>query len=128
MNINNLHDLGFKGPKFTWARGSVYERLDRAISNELWFQRYPKNSIVHLPKLNSIHRPILVLFSRGTWRNGGIKPFRFLASWLMVPDFQQVVKARWDSNICYLQVVERFVENIKVWNHEEFGHIIHKKK
>ena len=30
INEFNFYDLGFKGPKVTWSRGNVYERLDRA--------------------------------------------------------------------------------------------------
>ncbi|XP_017648098.1 uncharacterized protein LOC108488327 [Gossypium arboreum] len=35
MDFFILHDLGFSGPKFTWNRGGVFERLDRAICNGL---------------------------------------------------------------------------------------------
>ncbi|KAA3486982.1 Endonuclease/exonuclease/phosphatase [Gossypium australe] len=31
MDSMGLHDLGFSGPNFTWNRGGVFERLDRAI-------------------------------------------------------------------------------------------------
>ncbi|KAA3474367.1 LINE-1 reverse transcriptase [Gossypium australe] len=30
-----LQDLGFKGPAFIWQRGRVFERLDRAIGNDV---------------------------------------------------------------------------------------------
>ena len=27
-------DLGFYGPKFTWHRGMIFERIDRAVGNK----------------------------------------------------------------------------------------------
>ena len=29
----NLIDIGFKGPKYTWERGKVKERIDRCLGN-----------------------------------------------------------------------------------------------
>ncbi|XP_073357687.1 uncharacterized protein [Aegilops tauschii subsp. strangulata] len=34
----SLEDLGFNGDKFTWFRGGLRERLDRAVSNEDWMK------------------------------------------------------------------------------------------
>ena len=31
---NNLVDLGFQGPQFTWAKGLIHERLDGFIGNQ----------------------------------------------------------------------------------------------
>ncbi|MBA0669894.1 hypothetical protein Goklo_029633 [Gossypium klotzschianum] len=36
IDLSKLHDLGFKGPQFTWQRGGVDERLDRVICNDDW--------------------------------------------------------------------------------------------
>ncbi|KAL0388103.1 UNVERIFIED_CONTAM: putative mitochondrial protein [Sesamum radiatum] len=43
----DLHDLGFRGPDFTWCNNqlapyTVRERLDRACSNVAWSQSFPK--------------------------------------------------------------------------------------
>jgi hypothetical protein len=32
----NLADFGYTGHKFTWHRGLIRERLDRALTNEAW--------------------------------------------------------------------------------------------
>lgn len=37
FHSNKLHDLQFKGSRFTWARGFLFKRLDRAICNDVWF-------------------------------------------------------------------------------------------
>ncbi|KAK8655795.1 hypothetical protein V6N13_108361 [Hibiscus sabdariffa] len=31
-----LHDLGFQGPRYTWKRGTLHQRLDRCLSNDAW--------------------------------------------------------------------------------------------
>ncbi|KAJ9180773.1 hypothetical protein P3X46_008981 [Hevea brasiliensis] len=38
----NLLDLGFKGLKFTWKRGKLQERLDKALCNSKWRLSFPK--------------------------------------------------------------------------------------
>lgn len=60
METKNLHDLGFCGPSFTWQRGRVYERLDRAIGNEAWCQIFPKCLVTNLVRIKSDHRPLLM--------------------------------------------------------------------
>ncbi|XP_028797766.1 uncharacterized protein LOC114753260 [Neltuma alba] len=32
----SLMDLGYTGPRFTWKRGNLFVRLDRALSNQKW--------------------------------------------------------------------------------------------
>ncbi|KAH9648695.1 reverse transcriptase domain-containing protein [Citrus sinensis] len=61
---NKFCDLEFKGPSFTWARGSLHKRLDRAICNDNWIERFSDASVLHLPKVCSDHRPILVRFGK----------------------------------------------------------------
>ncbi|XP_019200262.1 PREDICTED: uncharacterized protein LOC109193892 [Ipomoea nil] len=51
-----LIDLGFSGPRLTWARGSDVvtskgARLDRALCNVDWRQRFPEAFVQHLPRV-----------------------------------------------------------------------------
>lgn len=73
---NNFCELTYKGPNFTWNRGNLLKRLDRAISNDEW------SIILHLSRINSDHRLILILFGRNFQSRHNSKPFRFMASWL----------------------------------------------
>jgi hypothetical protein len=37
----NLEDIGFMGDPFTWKRGQMRERLDRAVANGDWITMHP---------------------------------------------------------------------------------------
>ena len=55
-----------------------------------------------------------------------IKPFRFMASWLVDRSFQDVVKEEdFDS---WHDAVGQFQIKASDWNHNCFGNIFHKKR
>ena len=79
-----LLDLGFNGPQFTWMTGSSKDtyrgaKLDRALSNTLWRNKFEKATIYHLPRLQSNHSPILVSME-GTKKLNIDRPFRVQAA------------------------------------------------
>ncbi|XP_028754199.1 uncharacterized protein LOC114713696 [Neltuma alba] len=45
VHNNGLLDLGFKGPKYTWQRGNLLVRLDRALVNNCWISSQPLSRI-----------------------------------------------------------------------------------
>ncbi|XP_038999484.1 uncharacterized protein LOC120125042 [Hibiscus syriacus] len=45
---NGLMDGQFKGPWFTWVRGSLRQRLDRFLVNEAWLHVFPESFTTHL--------------------------------------------------------------------------------
>ena len=60
-----LINLGFTGPFFTWTRGtSTFSfkgaRLGRALCNPEWRFTFERATITHLPKLNSDHSLLLI--------------------------------------------------------------------
>ncbi|XP_074306381.1 uncharacterized protein LOC141641626 [Silene latifolia] len=60
-----LEDLGFYGNIFTWQRGRgdgtvIRERLDRAVANFEWCQRFPKAVVRNFPLYSSDHSAILI--------------------------------------------------------------------
>ncbi|KAJ9190416.1 hypothetical protein P3X46_001622 [Hevea brasiliensis] len=60
FNEKEMHDLGFKGPSFTWSRGGLLERLDGVICNTHGVLNFPEASVFHLVNMCLDHKPILV--------------------------------------------------------------------
>ena len=58
-------DLGFAGPKYTWANKRqltdlILEMIDRCFANPLWRVLYPEVAVTHSPKTYSDHHPVLI--------------------------------------------------------------------
>ena len=128
FNGHQIFDLKFKGPRFTWSRGFLLKRLDRAICNNAWLSKFSDNSVLHLPKVASDHRPVLVWFKKAVRGHHGNKPFRFLASWLTNDHFNNFVKQMWDPQASYSDAASTFVKEVQVWNREVFGNIFQRKR
>ena len=124
---NQFCDLDFSGPKFTWERGNLLKRLDRSFCNDEWVQKFANSQVMHLPKLDSDHRPILVKFERVSRQASGAKPFRFLASWLTDSRFKTFVSETWRESGDYVNSAGHFITEVRKWNKEVFGYI-HKRK
>ncbi|XP_052289997.1 uncharacterized protein LOC127899892 [Citrus sinensis] len=127
FHSNKLHDLHFKGPRYTWARGNLYKRLDRVICNDNWFRTFTEGSVLHLPKVESDYRPLLARFVSEEKCKHGPKPFRFLAAWITTKDFADFVATRWNSNVPYIAAAQTFTSEVIQWNKDCFGNIFHKK-
>lgn len=62
-----LTDLGFEGDMFTWRNNSrtkegyIRERLDRAIANSSWRNRFSEGKVINGDPYHSDHRPIIIL-------------------------------------------------------------------
>ncbi|KAG8486672.1 hypothetical protein CXB51_020076 [Gossypium anomalum] len=39
--VISQQDFGFIGPDFTWQRGNIHERIDRALANDSWISAFP---------------------------------------------------------------------------------------
>ncbi|KAH1098638.1 hypothetical protein J1N35_015559 [Gossypium stocksii] len=90
----NLFDLGFQGPPFTWHKGALFERLDRALANEFWIHNFSNCMVTHLSKIKSDHRPLLVSLNPSIILPRGRMFFRFLAGWVEHPDFDGFLKGK----------------------------------
>ncbi|XP_061369207.1 uncharacterized protein LOC133312080 [Gastrolobium bilobum] len=66
----NLVDIGFKGPKFTRKRGRLYERLDRACSNERWNTCFPNREIINNAGIGQPYGDQLARNSKSRLRSG----------------------------------------------------------
>ena len=61
---NGLIDLGYSGPKFTWARGLPHDtqkeaRLDRALCNDTWRVKFLEGAVRHLLQAGSDHSTVV---------------------------------------------------------------------
>ena len=94
-----LIDLGSLGPKFTW-RGAknrgyerVFKRLDKGFSNQSFKIQFPELSIHVLPRVKSVHHPLLA-DSMTECDNGHklVRPFRFEVAWTTHDSFADLLK------------------------------------
>lgn len=91
----SLIDMEFIGDKFTWRRGEIRERLDRAVCNEAWSEKFPLAVLSHEPHVHSDHRPLLLdteYYDGQQLRkpSGGRK---FEARWLNESTVDEIVKS-----------------------------------
>ncbi|KAH1031095.1 hypothetical protein J1N35_043269 [Gossypium stocksii] len=122
MDNTHLHDLGFQGPPFTWHRGNLSERLDRAMGNDAWMEAFPNYLITHFPRIKFDHRPLLLncCYNVSCAPNC---PFRFLADWLHHQNFSEFVKNNWSFNGNMTSAITEFTDKLKRWNKCVYGHI-----
>lgn len=120
-------DIGFEGPRFTWFRRDVGERLDRALCNKEWQLQFDEGFLTHLPRIKSDHRPILLSYFRTVAAPSVHRPFRFQAAWLTHPSFKEFIKDSWLGSGAWELSYPHLVEALKKWNFEVFGNIFHRK-
>ena len=95
--------MGFTGPRFTWSRGIDTEtfegaRLDRALCNMAWRLLFDSASVHHIPKLKSVHTPILTKLQENK-HSEPKAPFRFQAAWLKNKELQDVIHLHWNNEL-----------------------------
>ncbi|CAN1327112.1 hypothetical protein LINPERPRIM_LOCUS34062, partial [Linum perenne] len=124
----NLIDSGFVGPKFTWFRRNLRERIDRCLGNAAWSTLFPDAATFHLERLKSDHRPILVHTNKYTRYTPAPRPFRFNAAWFGHDNFTDFIDLGWKRgrNLCVS--LQNFQEQCVVWNKEVFGNIFTRKR
>ncbi|PKU77540.1 Putative ribonuclease H protein [Dendrobium catenatum] len=96
---NDLHDLGFTGPKFTWsnnkdAASRIWVRLDRILINSEGLGAAPLAVVKHLPRLASDHCPLLL----GLGTSAGALSFKWLRFedvWMSYPASWKIVHQAW---------------------------------
>ncbi|XP_074313509.1 uncharacterized protein LOC141648685 [Silene latifolia] len=99
---NNLVDIPFFGPRFTWMNGQlanhcIMERLDRAYATQDWIDLFPASSVLHLPILISDHSPIMLRFMPQP--KSRKRPYR-LDNWcLQIPEVMTLVSNAWNTPV-----------------------------
>ncbi|CAL8164027.1 unnamed protein product [Prunus armeniaca] len=92
---NEMIDLSYSGPKFTWNNKRVYTRLDRAICNMQWRRLFPEANVQHLPRTTSDHNPIKIKLSSRFVVSPHLRPFRFEAMWMQHEQFNEFISDVW---------------------------------
>ncbi|KAA3473188.1 Endonuclease/exonuclease/phosphatase [Gossypium australe] len=77
-SVCELKDLGFRGPKFTWNRGNIFECLDRALCDSRWELLFPNIVVFHMLIIKSVHCQFSILFGNKI-RTNSPRPFWFLS-------------------------------------------------
>ncbi|XP_042065472.1 uncharacterized protein LOC121808984 [Salvia splendens] len=127
-----LLDVGADGPKFTWARGDTFERLDIVLIGEGWANVFEATRVTNLPRILSDHCPLLIVSRVPGPR---IRPsFRFQSMWVRHHLFLQEVERCWkeDTGTRGMTIVQlklsRLKRSLKIWNRVIFGDIFERLK
>ncbi|XP_074318821.1 uncharacterized protein LOC141655650 [Silene latifolia] len=99
---NQLVDIPFKGPRFTWCNNRkgvkrVYERIDHAFGSREWFTLFPNTGIKHYPIQISDHAPIEV--DLHVTQNTCKKPYKLDAWVLTHEDCIALIKNVWRYHV-----------------------------
>ncbi|XP_021823964.1 uncharacterized protein LOC110765197 [Prunus avium] len=125
---NDMIDLGYSGPKFTWTNNRVFERLDRAVCNLNWMQMFPDANVLHIPRTKSDHCPIKICLQSRQISSPIARPFRFEAMWMQHGNFKDFVTQKWGQIPgSALDKSYGLIPHLKQWNHNIFGHLKRKK-
>jgi len=107
LSVIKLH-----GHPFTWIKSPgtnrvLEERLDMAMGNSEWLQRFPEVKLTNFFTFHSDHTPIL-LDIIPTVRQRYNYSFKFENSWLLEDDIEEVVVDGW-GGIMRLELGDRVV-------------------
>lgn len=132
LDLCNLLDLGFSGPKFIWSNlrqvtDLILERIDRCFGNPSWRIAFPKASVTHLPRVFTDHCPVLLELDKPPPMSSN-RPFRFQTMWLMHLEFPRFVKDNWGQDQLMDEAITNFTSKVKKWNVDVLGNIFSRKK
>ncbi|KAL9686819.1 hypothetical protein QQ045_031212 [Rhodiola kirilowii] len=123
-----LFDIGFRGYKFTYSnkrRGAdeVKSRLDRALADRQWINKFRDSSVQHLCSYSSDHDALLVQFEVASYK---AKPvFRFERMWLTHDTFKPTVKEEWSKvegrQLSFASKLQVIQQRLSQWNKDTFG-------
>ncbi|CAN1165506.1 hypothetical protein LINPERHAP2_LOCUS26193 [Linum perenne] len=122
-----LVDAGFTGQGFTWFRGNLKERIDRAVSNACWVQAFPQTLVSHLPRIKSDHCPIFIT-TEPVVRSRLPRSFKFVAAWLCHNQFKEFLTNNWNEDVPLCHQLINLTPELKRWNQDVFGNIFKRKE
>ncbi|KAF4357720.1 hypothetical protein F8388_025735 [Cannabis sativa] len=133
-----LIDLGFQGPRFTWAKGGSNSngnggmkraRLDRGLASPDWRILFPNAIINHLAATESDHRPLLMDTMWGIKSKG--RQFKYENMWARDPRSFWVVREAWQARrhvnpmLNFHKKVIATCKKLQTWNKTQFRLLSH---
>ncbi|XP_057775017.1 uncharacterized protein LOC130993994 [Salvia miltiorrhiza] len=121
------------GLKYTWLGrrfmpSHVESTLDRVFFSDSFAEEWHTIFTQVLPRVTSDHSPIILVCHSAPL--SGRRFFRFLDMWTLHPDFLEMVKRSWASdliNTCPIFTVmaklKRLRKDLRLWNKNTFGHV-----
>ncbi|XP_070024779.1 uncharacterized protein [Nicotiana sylvestris] len=112
-----LIEMSQHGNMYSWNERSgdqrIFSKIDWAFVNRDWLDRMPKYNAIFLPARVTDHCPISVHLVNAPLPRK--KPFKFCNIWSQHPQFLEIVKEGWDSQIegCVMLQVVRKLELLK---------------
>lgn len=130
----DLSDVPLSGYGFTWFRGRnaasrIEERLDRAMCNPLWHNKFPHACLLNLIAPVSDHNPIL-LKTEGYQLFPRHKKFRFENRWFQEENVKEVIRKCW-LGFCDFDVLQRLsatAETLETWGNKADSKFRREKK
>ncbi|CAM8918528.1 unnamed protein product [Rhodiola kirilowii] len=124
-----LMDLGYRGAKFTYTNkrqgnDEIESRLDRAVGDDLWLEKFPNVSVDHLASHHSDHCPLLL--SMDVIPETRSKVFRFEAMWTRDTSLANTIDKSWNSrdrSDTMAVKLSHLSAQLKMWNKKSFGNV-----
>lgn len=107
------------------GRVFIKERLNRALGNLAWCTTQTQTLLIHLPKIASDHRLILLDTHPPEARRKSL--FRFQHLWISQEEFKHIIKDSWnqeDTNSTmksWSSNLSRCEKALKYWSKEKFS-------
>ena len=95
-----LEDMGCIGDLFTWRRGEIRERLDHAVCNVDWANKFPQAAIINEEHVHSDHRPLILdtdYFDDNMFNRPRDQIKQFEARWLQEETVVEIVRTTWNK-------------------------------
>lgn len=133
LDFCDLQDLGFEGDMFTWRNhqsqlsGYVRERLDWAVANIAWRNKFTSFQVINGDPRHSDHRPVIISTERREERmSRGVRPFFFEAGWLEDERCGDIVREGWELGYeeglrKVQQLVGKVAVGLSAWNCNVLG-------